>query len=52
MSAQRTEWDVAELGFRAANAIAWENQKDTRSAQNGIALRAEQAKWAAEDKQP
>ena len=42
----RSEQDVAELGFRAANAIAWENQEDARSARNGIALRVELAGWA------
>jgi hypothetical protein len=42
----RSESDVIELGFRAANAIAWENQADAESARNGIVLRAEQAEWA------
>lgn len=49
-SSNRDEHDVNELGFRVANGIAWENQADADRARNGIALRCEQAQWAAEDK--
>lgn len=47
----RSEADTIELGFRAANAIAWENQIDIVSALNGIALRVELAEWRRQERQ-